>query len=365
MKREMDSQALAELKVILEHLSFSSPPPNPNIVESQPANRIGQWRDEYTIQEIADVDFSDVLLRSVKLNELTIRNVRFTNCDLRQASFANSKLENVVFEQSPPDGNLGHVDFQDAHLKATKFSNCDCGGAKFQRSKLGDCSFFGSNLRVTDFENASLVSVTFRNIEVDTRTKFKDLAKIENVTMERYALHCLGPDFGELTEGNRMRMDIADDAILLRSQFGGFWTLLHLTAIVVFLFPYVWFIGRQWTVATFIPGHEASDSMPLWKALVGFIITGGGDWKGTWNVAWLSFLSFVVFAFYNAARIALLWKTKSLEMKEHITGLPVEFSLEAHHGWWILFQLTRIFFWLALLATIANTIHFFSMRVPI
>jgi hypothetical protein len=165
-----------------------------------------------------------------------------------------------------------------------------------------------------------------------------------------------------------MKMRIVDDVLTLRSQFGGIWTLLHLSAILVFVFPYVWFLIKQWTVASFGMHAKTESSMPLWMALAGFVWTGGGNWKANWqdwHFAPLSFGSFAVFALYNAARLALLWKTKNLETQEEIIGLPAEFSLQASPTWRSIYYATQIGFWAALCAAIINTIHFFTMRVPI
>jgi hypothetical protein len=99
--------------------------------------------------------------------------------------------------------------------------------------------------------------------------------------------------------------------------------------------------------------------------LLRFIVTGGRDWQHSWTPALFSLLIFVVFLFYNAARMALLWKTKKLEMQQTITGLPVEFSLQSSAWWRRIFMLTKYGFWFAVVLAVANSILFLRMRIPI
>ena len=65
--------------------------------------------------------------------------------------------------------------------------------------------------------------------------------------------------------------------------------------------------------------------MTLFEALCRYIVRGGENWMSTWHPNWIPFLTFLLVATYNFARMALLWKTKRLETQEVVTNLPVRF----------------------------------------
>jgi uncharacterized protein YjbI with pentapeptide repeats len=326
---------------------------------------LGAWREKYPDAPIADVEFDGLTLNEISLDNLTLTNVVFTACKLRTASFCGAKLRNVRFGNASEYSDLSKAAFDSADLDDTFFTRCRLDRASFNASSLSHCNFVGSSLRATTFDEAEIIYSDFRYVRVDSRTSFKDLRRVKRLTIDRYALACLGPEKASLTTGNLMDMEIVDDAMKLRSQFGGIWTVTHLASIIVFLFPYAWFVIKNWAIASFQVAANRSGSIPLWEALARFIVTGGNNWQNSWQPAWQSFIPFLIVLSYNVARLALLWKTKRLESDEAITGLPTRFSLESTTGWRFLFRITKWGYWVAILLVLANTWHFMCMRIPI
>ena len=86
-------------------------------------------------------------------------------------------------------------------------------------------------------------------------------------------------------------------------------------------------------------------------------------WEGGYNLNLLPFSAFTFALLYNILRLVLLWKTKSLELKEQASGLPVVFSLS---GWWgRLYWLSYVGFYLNLVFIALHTWHFLTQQVPI
>lgn len=156
-------------------------------------------------------------------------------------------------------------------------------------------------------------------------------------------------------------MSIRDDLAKLRSAYSGFQQWLHLFALMVFVFPYVWFLVKSWATARFIEDRQGG--IALWEAFIRYIVTGGEGWREGWSVNLYSFVPFVLALCYNLLRLVLLVKTKRLELQESISGLPAVFSLQGRWHFW--YQAARIGFWLNLLFVAVHTYHFLQMTVPI
>ncbi len=159
-----------------------------------------------------------------------------------------------------------------------------------------------------------------------------------------------------------MVMSIKDDVARLRQQFGGMWSWMHAAAVVCFIAPYVWFLAVQSIRAEFT---QDDNSITLLTAVLRYIWNGGRDWQTGWDVDYIAISLFASFAVYNAARLALLWKTKTLEMQQIVSGLPVMFSLRDHTRWLYCYDICNGGFWFSVAIAIANSLRFMMMRVPV
>jgi hypothetical protein len=174
----------------------------------------------------------------------------------------------------------------------------------------------------------------------------------------------LGKEWGNLTEGNLMTMDIQDDVATLRSEFSGIWALLHFVAIAFFFTPYIWFLIQHRIEASFTKIDHAS-SMTLMTALGRYIYNGGVDWRTKWDLNFYSLIPFIVFLIYNIIRILLLYKTKTLETKQEVSNLPAMFSFEEEPRWANMLKAAKIGVFIYLICAVINVIYFMQMRIPI
>jgi uncharacterized protein YjbI with pentapeptide repeats len=360
--------------------------------------------------DFTNATFQNVMMRAVDFTGLDLTNSRFLDCDcsgvtfsrctLHNAALISGRADNCKFDgaslvNSSFDISLQGSDFAGADLTGVRFDGCDLRGARFQRAIL---------------QNASLL-----NIRVDESTTFRQVETVRNAKIERYTLACLKDESG-LTLGNKMDLRIVDDVAKLRSEFGGIWAIVHVLALVVFVFPYAKFLLTQSALANF--SRDAPTDITLLEAFGRFVYSGGENWKGGWNLSLTSFLAFTIYLVYNAARSLLLWKTKSLETQQEVSGLPAKFSLtkpsnigrrnvlrllafavnlydfvlayiklgiekaglwsfserivipkwpkwrDPINGWYICYVMVHIIFWLAAVSVIVNTIHFMMQRVP-
>ncbi|MGV2341540.1 MAG UNVERIFIED_CONTAM: hypothetical protein LVR18_48740 [Planctomycetaceae bacterium] len=127
----------------------------------------------------------------------------------------------------------------------------------------------------------------------------------------------------KLSPSQMMDLDVENDLVTLRCEFGGVWGLMHLGSVIAFLFPYVLFSIRLWFMST---ESEPVDGIQLWVAFLRYVLNGGVKWKVGFNVNWISAGTALFFFAYNTLRIALLVKTKKLETAEAASRLPATFS---------------------------------------
>ncbi len=265
--------------------------------------------------------------------------------------------------------DLSDVDLREADLMWSDVSEANLRGANLRAARLANTDFSkadlrGADLRTPYMENTILQWSDLRGAKFSSVTNLRG-ADVSGAKINRYDLECL-ENYGGLTQGDRMEMEIEDGVALLRASYSGFLQWLHLFALVTFLFPYAWFVTVQWSKAQFLAAPNDT-WLPLWKALSLFIFNGGVDWHLGPNMHW-SFVAFVFLLAYNILRGVLLWKTKSLELQQDSSGLPVRFSLPKNSWswpWGALFQSARwgVYFNLALV--LLNTGHFFTQKIPI
>ena len=145
--------------------------------------------------------------------------------------------------------------------------------------------------------------------------------------------------------------------ICFGTYVGWHWFLL---ALIVFAFPYLWFVVSQWSKAQFVPSES---HMPLWEALRNYIYNGGVEWQS--GLAFhLSFVAFVLMFSYNILRAVLLRKTKQLELEQESSGLKVQFTLE-YSNWGKAYAVAKWGFYAAIVIALLNTAHFFTQKIPI
>ena len=261
--------------------------------------------------------------------------------------------------------DLGGADLSEAILGGADLSRAKLSGADLSRAKLiganlWTADLFGADLSGANLSEARLVGADLTGTLADSATSLLR-ASVRHCRIDRHTLESL-KDFGGLTNGDRMLMDIVDGVAKLRASFSGFWQWVHLAALAAFLFPYAWFIGKHWSLARF-GVDETEPTISLFAALMRFIWNGGENWRAGAALNVLPFGIFVYSLIYNALRGVLLWKTKTLELKQEASGLPAVFSLT---GWWgRMYQASKWGMYANLLFVAWHTYYFLGQRIPL
>ena len=336
---------------------------------------------KYSERSSSSLLFDCCDLQNAHFQKIGLRRSIFAGCNLKDATFRDSLLVRCEWIEREGKGNAEGTDFLGATLENCRM-RLSLEGAHFEQSTNVRTVFDGSNLRSVNFSQASLVECSLRGVRVNSRTIFADLKSTEGCHIDRYTLSCLDAGFGGLSVGNRSDMKIHDDVALLRSQFSGIWMWSHMLSIVAFVFPYVWFLVRQRTIARFYSDLDRETSVSLLEAITRYILRGGQEWNSGdwWTPSW-PFCWFLIILLHNVLRAFLLFKTKQLETQQEVSGLPAKFALDdawkgfrvwpgkrLGKGWrfwrWVV-RWSRWGFWISLVFIAINTIHFLMMRVPL
>lgn len=368
--------------------------------------------------KMQNVTFDSCKFTSVTAADLVLSGVKFLNCQIKQLSLQRALLDNMTtinggnwsraafhactfrgivfdnthissstFQESLIDGlearpsvQLGGTEFKSvrlggrqafdrANLKGTKWTECTIPSSRFVNANLNRAEFHHCDLSNSHFDRADLRNAKFTSsrlcrcsmigIKVNKGTSFEEV-DVEACRIENFTLRSLN-EFGKLSEGDRMTMEIVDGVAILRSAYSGFWHWIHLFALVLFLLPYAWFIGEQWTRAKFLPS-SSQGTVTLLEAVARFVVNGGRDWQEGFFPNYFAIFLFTFALIYNVIRAVLLGKTKQLELKQEAIGLPVRFSLIG--GWGRVYSTGRILFWCNLAVVLAHTVRFLMQRVP-
>ena len=112
-------------------------------------------------------NFKNTNLIDSKLRFANLNSVDFTNSILIAANFEHSDLTNANFENA----DLRHTSFYRANLKDVNFNGTDLSFAYFyeyeNNNDISLRNFFGSTLRGTLMENATLTYAKFENTEIN------------------------------------------------------------------------------------------------------------------------------------------------------------------------------------------------------
>lgn len=301
--------------------------------------------------DLSRADLSDANLSKANLSDANLHNADLHNADLRDVDLKAAILIKA---------NLRAAILEGAILIGTDLSGTDLSGADLKGADLFEANLSEAILDEADLSWAILVGTDLSGATLDSATKFHG-SVTQDCTIERFQLEQLA-NYGGLTVGNRMTMNIIDGVARLRASYSGFWQWIHLTALALFVFPYVWFVVAQLTKAKFIL-DQTDAYIPLWKALLTFIYNGGINWQGGPAFHW-SFVAFLYLTFYNILRAILLWKTKQLELQQESSGLPAIFSLEGSY-WGKFLKLATWLFFIYLAIALFNAGHFFTQQIPL
>jgi uncharacterized protein YjbI with pentapeptide repeats len=189
---------------------------------------------------LSGLDLTNANLRLIDLRRTYLEDLRFENSNLAGADFSESFISRVNFRGA----NLTGATFDRAIVVSSDFSNADCDAASMKGARLELSQFVSTNLRNTDFTDATAAGITvtgavwmpksipaavsaLRGVE---STTVADLTDLTGLVMLRQLLSDSGlPEERNATaaiERNRTRLLLAsnDNGRRLWSDFadGGF-----------------------------------------------------------------------------------------------------------------------------------------------
>lgn len=274
-----------------------------------------------------DCDFHAVSFEKAKFCSLVeFRGCRFFGCymadvgidihttlDFRNCEFIGEfRFHLAYLERTAKDRSqfalFERCKFDDSRIYASSFDNCT----------LTDTSFEGSTHEGTHFWKADLTGSSFRKCNFSGGVVFAD-ATMRDVKMDHRSILSM-KDEGGLSTSQKMDMQIFDDFVTLRGLYGGFNRWIHGIALLIYIFPYAWFIAYLWSKASFLD-NPSEDHISIGLSFAHFVFNGGRNW-------WMgfdfhpSFLLFLAGLAYNLIRVFVLTKTMRLEQQERATGYP-------------------------------------------
>jgi uncharacterized protein YjbI with pentapeptide repeats len=354
--------------------------------------------------DLGDADFTDANLHEADLHKTNLVGAVFVGADLSGADLQKASLRDG---KGPPIPGEKRAHLRGARLHRVDFRGSDLAGHDLEDADLRDCrldgvNLVGATLKGADLggaqmEEADVRGCDFVGVRFDSLTMLRR-AKVKDVRIDRHTLESL-KDYGGLTPGDRMQMKILDGVTLLRSHYAGFWQWIHLFALVLFVFPYGWFVFSQYAIAEsgvrdrwedlrlsagkaeeaarkspiIGRGLKADDpvlgkivpkervEVPIWTAILRFIWNGGRDWETGYHLDPVSFGIFVFSFLYNLTRFIMVFKTAELELHQEASGLPVPVS--ALGVWGRLVHIMEVGFCINVVLVLIHTFHFLQKPI--
>ncbi len=182
-------------------------------------------RELFYVNPPEDRDVSAYSFTGCEFPQQIIDGFIFDGTDIVSAQLRGTTFQNCSFKDCQFDGSS---------LVGTNFTECEFKGATFVLATADSCSFKLCDLRGVDLQS----------IEVNEETAFQR-CNLHDATISRMQLSMMR-NYGGIPAARRSKMNIVDDALRLRTMFSGHWSRIHLIAMMVFIFPYAFFIVRQW-----------------------------------------------------------------------------------------------------------------------
>ncbi len=369
--------------------------------------------------DLRNADLEGASLQGADLHRANLLGAVLRGADLTGASLTKAKLREGVPGKPAPGGaegagaasagsradlkgaKLHRVDFRGSDLTGLDLENADLRDAQLQGVSLAGAALMGADLGGAQMEEADVSGCDFLGVRFDSTTLLRR-AKVKGARIDRHTLESL-KDYGGLTPGDRMQMKILDGVMLLRSHYSGFWQYIHIFALVLFFYPYGWFVFSEYAAAQtgvremseqarvalgtaaekaeaaarknplvggglrgeepLVPKVVPRERMeiPLWKAILRFIWNGGQGWERGFALDPVSFGIFVFSFLYNLLRFVMVFKTAELMLHQEASGLPVPVS--ALGIWGRLVHIMEVGFCINVVLVLIHTFHFLERPV--
>lgn len=342
----------------------------------------------------AAIDFHGGTVDEIQVNETIVKQLVFhDSCRVIKLSATNSSIAHldinskasvnihgfelrihdsamngctVVFKMNR--GSMSNVNAINSVCSRSYFEYCGMVGCSFLNSRLFKAKILHGHLDRVDFSGARLQSSTIDCENIGNEVIFTS-AQTEGLTMTKHTLESLGDSYGNLTKGQRMKMNIVDNVESLRLSFSGFYQLIHIISLSLFIFPYVMFMIQISVINKYLARYDNGfDYVPVWKAFYHYVLSAG-QLDGTTKVGYV--FIFAGMLLYNCIRVVLLFQTKKIELQQECAGLPRIISLDPklyfdHHGLnWIgfVYHMYKILFIVNIFMAALHVIFFINTPV--
>lgn len=324
--------------------------------------------------EIIKSSLSAQIKRKINLSNTTIHDgkILFQNSDINisQSTIYNSHIvlnnpgtidfsNTYIKDKSTLEIRYNKRDPVDSNFACSKIINSYIIESKFKYSLFDNSDLTDTEIIDCSFERCSFQDSILNGVELSNDVTFKS-TNFKGALIDKYSLECITLE--QIPNSSRVRMNCKDDVAELRLMYSGVYGLTNLIFLLVFIFPYCWFVLKMWGHAKFLLPSN-TESITLIGALGRFIVSGGTSWQTTWEVSFLSCSLFLVAFLYNSSRFALLVKTISLEHRQKVRNLPVRFTLKTEK-WNNIYWFNKKAFVFNILAVAIHTFLFFLQKVP-
>lgn len=359
------------------------------------------------------IDISEARLCRARLSFANLAHANLEKADLLGAKLGSAELSfaNLVY------ANLEKTDLLGAKLFSTNLTGAtlieaNLAYANLEHASLEKAILKGANLERTSLVNTNLRDADLRGALFDAETNL-ERAKVKGAKIYKFELEQL-KDYGGMTLKKLREMEIVYDLGTLRRTFGGWMSLVHIVALVLFVSPYIFYLGSQIVISRVIDSSmtqsidvksKMENELTVGKEKLNDILEKELDKvplvteqkekvleivkkeindqnknavnnlsikKPKETTIWWTLLSYIVnndfkiFCFllvYNLLRILLLWKTKSLEHIEAIQGLCSDFTFAENQKWEIFYKAMEVGFYMNIALVVYHSYHFFSKRI--
>lgn len=268
---------------------------------------------------------------------------------LRDAQLDRIGLPGAILD----DKDLRRINLQEADLTGASLKGVVAVRGTFTKATLISADLRHADLQGAAFNSADLTRADLRGCKLSPETNFTN-AVVTGMVIDLHALRSLGAQRGGLTDGAIGTMVIHDDRVKITQGFGGFWSVLHLLAVVVFLLPYVVFGVRSYVGAQLRPCDDGC--IALRQAVWQYILTGGSP-----QIDVLGLVIFALLAAYNVFRVALVYKVQSIRLVESASGMPQAFTLNG--WWWLAYHGCQVLVWINLALVAWHSFELMATRV--
>lgn len=287
----------------------------------------------------------------------------------------NSSLLKVNSNDRPM---LDSVEFDDCdcllHIHGVwvvgcKWNSCNISPFGFGTSDFSECRFWNCHF-FHNASNACFVSCLFKKCDFSTVTFSRNVVMFEcgffETVISKRALLSSKEERAGISKSEYINVSVYDELSNLKKQYSGFQRWMHMAAVAVVFFPYLFFTVNKLMQHAFIKDPEQSEvfiiqlSRYLWNR---------GNEGSFWLTNLLSVTAFFLTMVYAIVRLILLRKTLEIELEEKIKEAPVNFSLgdkfAGSFTWQHVYSLSNWLFWVSIGSAVIHTVIFLFTSMPI